>query len=347
MNTSEITLLIPTKNRHLFLSRLIQYYKQTKFSGNLIILDASDGTNLESNKNLLLRDYYFKINHVIEGKRPMKAICDNLHLIKTKFSTLCNDDDLLITEALGQSQGFLINNDHYSACWGLGRKVWTKFDDPFGYIIEERAYNHDLKYNDNLELFMNLSKIGTYDIIYALHYSHNYVKIMNFVKQFKSERFQAIGMNLKAAIIEKIKLMNNLYLIRQNHSISKAYYYGQPSPKSDLVYERDFTEERTNNIHWLSTESFSDDLRKMINLLSIDVHKTTNLSQNESKIFIENAFVRYFHLVFMKNEKELNSNVKSLTKRKKYIKNRFSLNYFKSKKKKRMIKDDLFLSLKS
>ena len=328
LNTNEITLFIPTKNRPLFLYRLIKYYDKTNFRGTLIVLDASDGTDLESNKNLLSMDYSFNINHVIEQKRPIQAIFENLHLINTKYSTICNDDDLLITQSLAQSQEFLINNNNYSACWGTGIKVKTRSDNPFGIITQQKYLNHHFKYEDNLHFLNQVSQRGAYDVIFSLHYSQNYIKTMNFVQQFKSERFQALGMNLKVAITEKIKLLNNLYLIRQNHS------------------KRDFTEERTHNIYWLSKENFSEELAKMIDLLTIDVHKTTNLSKNESKRVVENTFAYYFNKVFMKVEKNLKPDHKTAMENIKYYKNRFSSKYLRSKFKRSMLDEYFFKFLK-
>ena len=38
----DITILIPTKNRHFFIKRLLKYYKDFNYKGRIIIFDSSD-----------------------------------------------------------------------------------------------------------------------------------------------------------------------------------------------------------------------------------------------------------------------------------------------------------------
>ena len=48
----DITLLIPTKNRSIFLKRVLSYYKKINFSGILAIGDSSTGEYLTENKEI-------------------------------------------------------------------------------------------------------------------------------------------------------------------------------------------------------------------------------------------------------------------------------------------------------
>ena len=47
----DITILIPTKNRHFFIKRLLKYYKDFNYKGRIIIFDSSDLEIYKKNLN--------------------------------------------------------------------------------------------------------------------------------------------------------------------------------------------------------------------------------------------------------------------------------------------------------
>ena len=52
-NTKNLTLVLNTKDRPIFLNTLLYYYSSVGFRGQLIICDASSNENLEINKSLV------------------------------------------------------------------------------------------------------------------------------------------------------------------------------------------------------------------------------------------------------------------------------------------------------
>ena len=270
-NTDEISIFIPTKNRNPFLTRLIKYYSNKSFIGKLIIFDASDGKDLKKNKQLLSRKYTFSTDHIIENKRPMISLNSHLDLINTRFATVCNDDDILTFEGLNKSSELLKKNNSFSACWGTGLKVKTKNDDPFENITKQKNKKSNFEYNDKIEFLYEIARAGGYDIIFCLQDKNNFQKIIKFALQFDCEIFQSLAMNFMTALTANFKLIKELYLIRQNHS------------------SRDITSLRADPYTWFTQKNFSNDLKKFIELFTIEIKNKENLSLDQSEIIIKNA----------------------------------------------------------
>ena len=134
----EITLLIPTKNRTIFLKRVLSYYKKINFSGTLAIGDSSTGDYLIDNQKIY-ESMKGSINMTYQTF-PDKNLCQTSHEllknVKTKFVAEVHDDNFLIPDSIGKCIEFLNNNSDYSAARGLGVSIKTKNDKPYGGLIK-------------------------------------------------------------------------------------------------------------------------------------------------------------------------------------------------------------------
>lgn len=129
---AEITILIPTLNRHRFLNRTLRYYESMSFKGKILIGDSS--RKIEANKN---RDIVANYNEnldieLIECPAPAKttkvdwigfageaiAMKQLLSLVNTQYATFCGDDDFLIPDALIDCAQYLEDSDNYVAVCG-------------------------------------------------------------------------------------------------------------------------------------------------------------------------------------------------------------------------------------
>ena len=105
----EITLLIPTKNRTIFLKRVLLYYKKMNFSGTLAIGDSSTGDYLIDNKKIYESMKGF-IN-ITYQTFPDKNLCQTSHEllknVKTKFVAEVHDDNFIVPDSIGKCINFL------------------------------------------------------------------------------------------------------------------------------------------------------------------------------------------------------------------------------------------------
>jgi glycosyltransferase domain-containing protein len=106
---SDITIIIFTKNRKLFLERQIKWWQ--KFPVKLLILDGSD--NDEYLKEALEQNS--SINYIKELRLSsrMKIAAEN---VTTKYAAISGDDDFYLVSALLECIKFLEQNDDFVSC---------------------------------------------------------------------------------------------------------------------------------------------------------------------------------------------------------------------------------------
>ncbi len=104
-----VTLIIPTKNRHYYLARILEYYSNSGLK--IIIADAS--TN-RYNKKIPSNSTYYHY--------PDIPYCDKLDdvfkKVNTPYSLFCADDDFILIDAITKCVSFLKANKSYSSAQG-------------------------------------------------------------------------------------------------------------------------------------------------------------------------------------------------------------------------------------
>ena len=115
-----ISILIPTKDRADFILRLLKYYSISNFRGSLLICDSSNSklfevnkSNIDKFKNKIDIEYYHKPK--LDMFKAISYLCNR---VKTDYSALVCDDDLILTDCMQVSINFLDQNKDYSAVHG-------------------------------------------------------------------------------------------------------------------------------------------------------------------------------------------------------------------------------------
>ena len=107
----ELTILIPSYNRHAYLKRQIAFWGNQPVI--VIILDGSD-TPLPKKEKFAPNINYYHMRMSLAQR-----LAEGGTMIKTKFVILLADDELYIPSALHACVSFLQNNLEYSSCKGL------------------------------------------------------------------------------------------------------------------------------------------------------------------------------------------------------------------------------------
>ena len=180
-----LTLVIPTHERHEYLSRVLEYYKDIQF--NLIIVDSSKHAYREPISNPK-----FKYIHCPElgWSEKLLMAADEAH---TKYITMCADDDFVAKTAFEQCISFLEKNSDYQQVQGymLGfRNSESKIDLE---LIYPHAYKFDVS-EDN-----PISRLKTF--------YENYVQTFYVVrrkKEFKEILLAIKNWNINGKMIDQM-----------------------------------------------------------------------------------------------------------------------------------------------
>jgi glycosyltransferase domain-containing protein len=135
--TLNLTILIPTLNRTIFLKKLLNYYDKFKFSGEILILDSSDGEIKKNNK--ILCDSYRKlrIKYINIKGYPLEVIKKCINFAKSSYVVYSGDDDYFIVPALEKIISYLERKKNIDLACGeaivlykLNNKMVTTYEYP-------------------------------------------------------------------------------------------------------------------------------------------------------------------------------------------------------------------------
>ncbi|HTA62111.1 MAG TPA: TIGR00180 family glycosyltransferase [Bacteroidia bacterium] len=258
------TLIIPTKNRHQYLRRGIEYYGNTEI--NVIIVDSSN-TKYEGEIHFKNISYLHFPGHIFVTK-----IREALKSVDTEYCGMCADDDFILPASLRTCVEFLSNNTDYVAAQGNSISFWKM---PFNrlmilpslhpYLSEAKD---DLPSKRLLEIFKNY-----FQLYYSVHKTSNFKEIFaTYDSNIKSLNFFEIYIAFISAINGKCKTLPVFYTVREGIAGSTGRTAGNPV---DLI----------NNNNEIKTWFFN----KVAEKISV-VEKTT---LQKAKEYAEDAFNLY------------------------------------------------------
>lgn len=115
----DLTILVPTKNRHFHLKRLLNYYKNFQFKGFILIFDSSNSLIYKKNVRLVKNLNNKKISIIKYNAFPFQCFKNFKNKISTNFVCYCGDDDYFIVDGLKKSVLELKKNKNIIGVNGL------------------------------------------------------------------------------------------------------------------------------------------------------------------------------------------------------------------------------------
>lgn len=261
-----ITLLIPTHERHNYLNRILEYYKQDEIK--IIIADSSPAKYDETKLNPSIKYYHYPAIGL-----PQK-LSMAFKLIETEYVVMCSDDDFIIPAGINSCIEFLECNKAFSAAQGncIAYKKEKKYAD---YIEMNVMYKDQLAYEisngnpyDRLALFFNSYRT----IFSAVHYTKNlqlaFENVNNkFSNLFLNEYLTAIIPIVKG----KYKELPILYQVRE--------------------YAEDSGDKSTDNLDIMYADTkYENELKNYVEYVSDIIFRFTFNELEERKSVINDVF---------------------------------------------------------
>ena len=113
----ELTVVVPTYNRHEHLERLLSYYVSRGTTASFLVLDSSAPETMASNRQLVAA-CGDRFRHVVfPSSMPVATkLAEGLKLVSTPYCAFCADDDLVFVEGLRAALQYLrAHPDHVCA----------------------------------------------------------------------------------------------------------------------------------------------------------------------------------------------------------------------------------------
>lgn len=289
----EITIIIFTFNRYLFLKRLLNFYDQYEEKFSFLILDSS---NVEFDKELLKftdrpNVQYLKFNSTIFFSNKIARGSAN---ISTPFSVLCADDDFLIPSGITKSLKFLKNNRNYASAHGLyfnHLDLKTSVKVGFGLVplYEKGRSSDEDSALDRLNAYLSMQT--AYYPMYAVHRTTDFKKIWTQTERHVSDwGLSELFPCSLSLIYGKMKVLPIFYSSREPNTF-------QPFKKQDKL--KWYTPNKIKNA------TFG---------LAIHLANKDCVSLPEAKLAIKSAFERYLYLNYLR-ERNIFDSLKKLIAR--------------------------------
>jgi len=199
------TLIVPTHNRHNYLKRSIEYFKDLK--ATVIYCDSSE--NRYSG--------YIEENMVylhLPGKKFIDKMLIALNEVKTDFIATCADDDFVLIKTLHKGSCFLENNYSYAAVVGRNIGFKANFNGEFLY---SRTVPNDLNFTPdvNAKIFFK----NYYQIFWAMYKKDVFQTFYNIVSDcnFKNDNFQELVAGAICCYSGGIKFIEDIWGVREQN----------------------------------------------------------------------------------------------------------------------------------
>lgn len=111
-----LTLIIPTKNRHQILKSTLEFYIKNNFTFKILVLDSSDESELILNKNFINKKV--NITHLNIKGWTTEVIKKSKKFVNTSYVTYTGDDDILCVNNVKYFLNFLKRNKNFSGVHG-------------------------------------------------------------------------------------------------------------------------------------------------------------------------------------------------------------------------------------
>ncbi|MBF0619626.1 MAG: TIGR00180 family glycosyltransferase [Candidatus Omnitrophica bacterium] len=277
MKCQDITLLVPTYNRPLFLLRVLATIDLYGFTGPVMVLDSStmafDATEIKK----VARGENVTYERFPGGMTLYQKLFEISGQIKTPYVVCVGDDDLRILSFLEKAVRFLDEHPDYSAVHG--EALLFRMENGKVRFVSEYSQRDVFHATPSARLADHL---GTYSTtFYSVQRTKDFILSMRIWNRARPGfyNYDEILMSCILAICGKLKYMKGLCLLRQVH---------QGMDSAENIPERD-------SARWITSEGFYSGYQIFSQELCSLLMERDGVSRQAAESLIERAFLKYMY----------------------------------------------------
>ncbi len=212
-----ISLVIPTIDRPDFIQKYLQFLDLQGFQGEVLIGDSSALDLFNETSNFINKNSFcFRIRHESYPNRMhFEVVQELIEYIQYEFCMYICDDDFLLNSTLLKCVEFLNQNPDYTSVGG--RALMLDVDDSWK-ILSIRDYSlsslEETSPIDRLSILANNYEVVAYSLSRTADFIKRWPKSDDF---FEKEIVIETHPCFSAAVQGKIKILEDLFVIRTNH----------------------------------------------------------------------------------------------------------------------------------
>jgi len=273
-----LTIIIPTKNRPNFLTRLLNFYFSQKIRFKIIIADSSDESDRAINETIvnhtkseLAIDYHlFPSDMEIFDK-----LIETLSLVESRYVLINADDDFFIPSAIESGVDFLKKNPDYSVVHGNSYVFYLKNHDYQGnFLYIATYYQRSIETNSSSDR-LNSHLTDNSSTFYSIHATETLINNFSLVKQMNFDSiFSEIFLTCMDCVQGKMKCLDTVYTLRQGNTLNR---YSDPF----------------DWLAWMSDDKWETQHNNFSGLITRELAKAGNTNDNGLKKLVIKSFYSY------------------------------------------------------
>ncbi|MCI5054396.1 MAG: TIGR00180 family glycosyltransferase [Pelagibacteraceae bacterium] len=221
-----LTIIIITKDRYDFINRLLAYYNFTELKSKILIADSTDFDHHNLNSNYIENYKNLDINFYHRPNiKPENLQNEMLEKVRTKYTIVCADDDIIIDNSIIKCVDFLEKNNDYIAVTGRIHGFATEKDrarDCKISIWNEYNQQNISETNPNIRLKNYLSSYWVN--FFSIVRTDDYIRCSKYAHLSTSAAMRGeIIPCMTKALLGKTKKLNHLHMLRQFFLQKKHY----------------------------------------------------------------------------------------------------------------------------
>jgi glycosyltransferase domain-containing protein len=255
----------------------LNYYRSTNYKHWILIGDSSNSEHIEITKKAL-HQFEGKLHIVYReypGLNDAECLRQLIELASTPYAVYIADDDFLVPNGLDQSIKFLENHQDYIATHGIGINFRLRSPGPYGKFLNCSPYPLP-SIEANIASQRIKDHLKNYSVtLFCVHRTEDWKRIFHgdILEGNKTFRSELLPCCL-SVIYGKVKQLNCLYLIRQNHSARYLF---------------------PNINDWIRSPEWQSSYKFFRDYLAEKLSKEDTISLPEATTIIEEAFTTYLN----------------------------------------------------
>ena len=123
----DISIIIPTLNRSIFVLRVLEFYKKNSFKGHILILDSSDTAEKKLNE-IYIKSYsnILNIDYIWDRGWSFELFKKYQNYIKKKYCIFSGDDDYISSNGIKKCIAFLNKKENKKIVAASGKAIIIK-----------------------------------------------------------------------------------------------------------------------------------------------------------------------------------------------------------------------------
>jgi len=265
---NNITLVIPTHNRHKYLTRLLDFYSSVEIK--IFIADSTQKKyNKIDNSNVTYLHY--------PNTNFFEKLSDTFKKIETDYVFMCADDDFIIPSAIEKCCNFLDKNKDFSSVQGY----YVSFINTYNHVHYFNTYPNLKNYyirGDTPEERLNQQMSSYFHHVYSVHRTLSLKQAFN-LKPLKNLNLIELVISIVSVLNGKHRILPFLYCFRQTIPDSASVkierletIVNNPEMKAEFIHFKailsEFTSQKLNisleKSETLISESIESFLTKLL-----------------------------------------------------------------------------------